>query len=147
MVRATDQPATITIRTISWEKDRWQSVPYTLNPLPSERPVILCMTVSPMVEHGDGSRAPAVILWALDSGRRTAAMIPDGDGDDSVLQFSPDGQRVASGASNGDLDFGTWRPARNRRSSPAMGTPSTVSRFHPMAPSWQRRAWAERVKL
>jgi hypothetical protein len=127
VVRATDQPANITVRTVSWEKDRWQSVPYTLNPLPSERPVrILCMTVSPDGRTlATGHAHQAVSLWALDTGRRTAAMIPDADGDDSVLQFSPDGQRVASGASNGALRL--WDVATGKEQAVVPGDGHSIN--------------------
>ena len=127
VVRATDQPATITVRTISWGKDRWQSDPYTLHPLSNERPVaLLCMVVSP-----DGRTLAAghaherISLWALDTGRRIATMVPDGDGDVSVLQFSPDGKTVASGASNGALRL--WDVATGKEQAVVPGDGHSVN--------------------
>ncbi len=127
VARATDQPATITVRTISWGKDRWQSDPYTLHPLSNERPVaLLCMVVSP-----DGRTLAAghaherISLWALDTGRRIATMVPDGDGDVSVLQFSPDGKTVASGASNGALRL--WDVATGKEQAVVPGDGHSVN--------------------
>jgi WD40 repeat protein len=127
VARATDQPATITIRTISWEKDRWQSVPYTLHPLPNERPVaLLCMAVSPDGRTLAGGHAhERISLWALDSGRRIATMAPDGEGDVSVLQFSPDGKMVASGASNGALRL--WDVATGKEKAVVPGDRNSIN--------------------
>jgi WD40 repeat protein len=105
VARATDQLDTITVRRVYWEKDCWQSVPYTLRPLLSERPVALvCMVISPDGRTlATGHAHERINLWELSTGRRIATMVPDRGSDASVLQFSPDGKTVASGASNGAI--------------------------------------------
>jgi eukaryotic-like serine/threonine-protein kinase len=127
VARATDQLATITVRMVSWERDRWQSVPYTLHPLSSERPVALvCMVVSPDGRTlATGHAHERVSLWALDTGRRIATMIPDGGSDVSVLQFSPDGKTVASGATNGALRL--WDVATGKEKAAVPGDGHSIN--------------------
>ncbi len=127
VARATDQLATITFKRVFWEKDRWQSLPYTLHPLSSERPVALVSTVvSPDGRTlATGHAHEKVSLWALGTGRRIATMTPDGDSDVSVLQFSPDGKTVASGTTDGALRL--WDVATGKEKGVVLGDGHSIN--------------------
>jgi WD40 repeat protein len=93
------------IRVMMAKSWRWDSRPFVLSPLPSQRPVtITCMAISSDARFlATGHPHGKVVIWESETGRPRETMSPEKAHDVCAVRFSPDGSLVAAGSQDGTV--------------------------------------------